>query len=126
MGQLLCVEFAKEPTECHRFARRSLGYELQAHGFAPRRFYFGRHASNCKGRRAHSDTLTNVAVHALEIPLGSNEPALVRARVSSCLGERERQREREEEGGRECVGAANCGRGRRRAAERERGRTPET
>ena len=43
VGQLLCVEFAKEPTKSHRFARRSLGYELQAHGFAPR-FYFGRHA----------------------------------------------------------------------------------
>ena len=53
MGQLLCLSFAKEPTECHRFARRSLGYELQAHGFAPR-FYFGRHASNAAARGSRS------------------------------------------------------------------------
>ena len=41
--QLLCVEFAKEPAKGHRFARKLLALELQAHGFGPP-FYYAWHA----------------------------------------------------------------------------------
>ena len=74
VGQLLCVEFAKEPTKCHRFARRSLGYELQAHGFGPP-FYFARHAS------VHSMIVAGAGAGALQGEGTPNAVALLEPHI---------------------------------------------